>query len=137
MGFENILASLGINGMQVYIRLDQKAYHLSDTITGVIHFKAGDSAQTVTHTAVKLIERYENKDETSEFTQLENELDSFMLDERFTVEKGDTQKVKFDFKPENLNFQCKDSKVYLKAHVYIDLGIDEEVEAHIPYVTQQ
>ncbi|MFT2203546.1 sporulation protein [Staphylococcus chromogenes] len=133
MGFENILTSLGINGMHVYIRLDQKTYEVSDAITGCIYFKAGDSAQTVTHTEVKLIEKYENKDETSEFSQLENELDCFVLEERFTVDKANPQQVTFEFKPEDLNFQCKESRVYLQAHVYIDLGIDEEVEELIPY----
>lgn len=135
MGFENILTSLGINGMHVYIRLDQNEYRVSDAISGCIHFKAGDSAQTVTHTEVKLIEKYENNDETSEFSQLENELTAFTLEDSFTVEKGHPYKATFNFKPENLNFQSKDSKVYLKAHVYIDLGIDEEVEEIIPYVT--
>ncbi|MCO4328382.1 sporulation protein [Staphylococcus hyicus] len=134
MGFENILTSLGINGMHVYIRLDQNEYQLSDVISGCIHFKAGDSAQTVTHTEVKLIEKYENNDETSEFSQLENELDTFTLENSFTVEKGKPQKVTFNFKPENLNFQSEESKVYLKAHVYIDLGVDEEVEEIIPYI---
>ena len=134
MGFENILASLGINGMHVYIRLDQKTYKVSDAITGCIYFKAGDSAQTVTHTEVKLIEKYENKDETSEFAQLENELDRFVLDDSFTVDKESPQKVAFEFKPEKLHFQCKESRIYLQAHVYINLGMDEEVEEMIPYI---
>lgn len=56
-----------------------------------------------------------------------------MLEERFIVDKANPQHVTFEFKPEDLNFQCKESRVYLQAYVYIDLGMDEEVEELIPY----
>lgn len=133
MGFENIITSLGINGMKVFIRLDKKSYHIADEITGSIILKAGQSSQKVTHIELKIIEKYENDDETSEFTRLENELERFVINDKFSINMDETKKIDFNFKPEQLNFKCNDSNVYLHTHVYIDLDIDEETEAIIPY----
>ncbi|MBI5975431.1 sporulation protein [Staphylococcus canis] len=133
MGFENIITSLGINGMKVFIRLDQKSYHVTDEITGSVILKAGQSSQEVTHIALRVIEKYENDDETSEFSHLENDLDQFLIEDTFTIEVDEEKTIPFKFKPENLNFKSKESHVYLNTHVYIDLGIDEETEAVIPY----
>ena len=47
MGFDNVLTSLGINGMKVFIRLNQREYDLSDTISGCVHLKAGQSLSLI------------------------------------------------------------------------------------------
>lgn len=134
MGFDNIITSLGINGMKVFIHLNQQQYQVTDEISGSLILKAGQSSQKVTHIALSIIEKYENDDETSEFTHLENELDQFIIDDTFTLEVEENKTIDFRFKPEELKFKSKKSHVYLKTHVYIGLGLDEEVEAVIPYV---
>ncbi|MDO5374839.1 sporulation protein [Staphylococcus rostri] len=134
MGFDNILTSLGIDGMKVVVHLDQQSYKVDDTITGYVKLKAGLSDQKVTHIELKLLEKYKNTDETSEFTHLTNELDTFVIDETFTLDVKEQKKIMFDFKPEALSFKNDTSRIYLNTHVFIDLGIDEEVEAEIPYV---
>ncbi|UXR79186.1 MULTISPECIES: sporulation protein [unclassified Staphylococcus] len=133
MGFDNILTSLGIEGMKVLIHLDQQSYSVDEKITGYIKLKAGMSDQNVTHIELKLLEKYENDDETSEFTYLTNELDRFVIDESFTIDVKEQKKIPFTLTPESLNFRSNTSKVFLNTHVYIDLGIDEEVEAEVPY----
>ena len=133
MGFDNILTSLGIEGMKVFVHLDQKTYTVDDTITGYVKLKAGLSDQKVTHIELKLLEKYENTDETSEFTYLTNELDRFVIDETFTIDEKEQKKIMFSLNPEKLDFKSATSKVYLNTHVYIDMGIDEEVEAEVAY----
>ena len=97
MGFDNVLTSLGINGMKVFIRLNQREYDLSDTISGCVHLKAGQ------------------------------------IDEAFTIDVGEDKKIDFSFKPESLTFKSLKSHIYLHTHVYIGHGLDEEMEAVIPY----
>ncbi|KIX89757.1 hypothetical protein TP70_11395 [Staphylococcus microti] len=133
MGFDNILTSLGIEGMKVFVHLDQKTYTVDDTITGYVKLKAGLSDQKVTHIELKLLEKYENTDETSEFTYLTNELDRFVIDETFTIDEKEQKKIMFRLNPEKLDFKSPTSKIYLNTHVYIDMGIDEEVEAEVAY----
>ncbi|UXR68803.1 MULTISPECIES: sporulation protein [unclassified Staphylococcus] len=133
MGFDNILTSLGIEGMKVIIHLDQESYTVDDTITGYIKLKAGMSDQKVTHIELKLLEKYENDDETSEFTFLTNELDRFVMDEKFLIDEKEQKVIEFTLEPKSLNFKSETSKIFLNTHVYIDLGIDEEVEAEVPY----
>ncbi|WMZ47446.1 sporulation protein [Staphylococcus pseudintermedius] len=72
MGFDNVLTSLGINGMKVFIRLEQQTFDVSDAIAGTIHLKAGQSDQKVNHIVLTMIEKYENDDETSDFTTISN-----------------------------------------------------------------
>ncbi|MCS4485387.1 sporulation protein [Staphylococcus americanisciuri] len=133
MGFDNILTSLGIEGMKVFVHLDQQSYTVGEAITGYIKLKAGMSDQKVTHIELKLLEKYSNSDETSEFSYLNNELDTFIIDETFTLGTKEHKKIGFELKPETFNLKSDTSKVYLKIHVFIDLGIDEEVEAEVPY----
>ncbi|QLK86214.1 sporulation protein [Staphylococcus sp. 17KM0847] len=134
MGFDNVLTSLGINGMKVLIHLDQQKYTVDDAITGYIKLKAGQSDQKVTHIELKLLEKYENNDETSEFTRLTREIDHFVIDDTFTIDVGEQKKILFKFKPKQWDFKSEASQIILNTHVYIDLGIDEEVEAVIPYI---
>lgn len=99
MGFDNILTSLGIEGMKVIIHLDQESYTVDDTITGYIKLKAGMSDQKVTHIELKLLEKYENDDETSEFTFLTNELDRFVMDEKFLIDEKEQKVIEFTLEP--------------------------------------
>ncbi|WP_281190677.1 sporulation protein [Staphylococcus schleiferi] len=133
MGFDNVLTSLGINGMKVFIRLNQREYDLSDTISGCVHLKAGQSDQKVTHIVLTMIEKYPNDDETSDFSYLTHELDRFVIDEAFTIDVGEDKKIDFSFKSESLTFKSLKSHIYLHTHVYIGHGLDEEMEAVIPY----
>ncbi|ARJ51811.1 sporulation protein [Staphylococcus lutrae] len=133
MGFDNILTSLGINGMKVFIRLNQQQFDVSDAISGCIVFKAGQSDQKVRHIALTMLEKYPNDDETSDFSYLSHELKRFEIDEMFTIDVGEEKEIPFHFHPETLDFKSEKSHVYLHTHVYIDYGMDEETEAVIPY----
>ncbi|MDK4019612.1 sporulation protein [Staphylococcus pseudintermedius] len=133
MGFDNVLTSLGINGMKVFIRLEQQTFDVSDAIAGTIHLKAGQSDQKVNHIVLTMIEKYENDDETSDFTTISHELNRFEIDEAFIIDVGEEKEIPFHFHPDALNFKSDKSHVYLNTHVYIDYGVDEETEAVIPY----
>ncbi|WMZ47625.1 sporulation protein [Staphylococcus pseudintermedius] len=85
------------------------------------------------HFVLTMIEKYENDDETSDFTTISHELNRFEIDEAFIIDVGEEKEIPFHFHPDTLNFKSDKSQVYLNTHVYIDYGVDEETEAVIPY----
>ncbi|EKU47086.1 sporulation protein [Staphylococcus massiliensis] len=124
--FEEILTSLGIKGMTVETKLDKTSFAKDEEIHGTIILKAGESKQTITHMSLKLMEEFENTDETSDINTIEHELDEFVMEDDIIIDAHEVRDVPFKFKPKQLEFKSDISDISIKTHVYIENSIDTE-----------
>ncbi|WP_369964600.1 sporulation protein [Mammaliicoccus lentus] len=86
--------------------------------------KGGNADQKVNKIEIILIERIQNDDKTSQFSEIENELDTYIYAGEFTVAAKEVETVPFQFKLENHDIDVENNKIYLKTHVFIDHSVD-------------
>ena len=74
----------------------------------------------------------DNYDKTSQFSVIDNELDTYIYAGDFTVGAKEVEKVHFQFKLENHDIDVKNNKIYMKTHVFIDHSVDAYDEDEVP-----
>ena len=122
--FNNLLTTFGIGGLTVDTRIENTTNYENDLIKGVVVLKGGTSDQKVNKIEITLIERIHNDDKTSQFSVIDNELDTYIYAGEFTVGAMEVEKVHFQFKLENHDIDVKNNTIYMKTHVFIGHSVD-------------
>jgi sporulation-control protein len=130
--FNNLLTTFGIDGLTVDTRIENTTNYENDLIKGIVVLKGGTSDQKVNKIEITLIERIQNDDKTSQFSVIDNELDTYIYAGEFTVEAKEVEKVDFQFKLVNHDIDVKNNKIYMKTHVFIDHSVDAYDEDEVP-----
>ncbi|MCI2948381.1 sporulation protein [Staphylococcus caledonicus] len=131
--FENLLASIGINSMKIETLVKNKSIHSNDTLEGIVKIESGISAQTINKISLTLVERYENPDKNSQFSVLENELQTFILHTNVELEEHHTITEKFKFNIYEYEFKSEPKHLILKTHAYIGHSVDAYDEDQINF----
>ncbi|WP_323705655.1 sporulation protein [Mammaliicoccus sciuri] len=122
--FNNLLTSIGIGSIKADTRIENKFNFENDLIKGVVILRGGNADQNVNKIEITLIERIQNDDKTSQFSEIDNELDTYIYAGGFTVAAKEVEKVHFQFKLKNHKIDVNNNKIYLKTHVFVDHSID-------------
>ncbi len=130
--FNNLLTSIGIGSIKAYTSIENKVNYENDLIKGVVILEGGNTDQIVNKIEITLIERIQNDDKTSQFSVIDNELDTYIYAGDFTVGAKEVEKVHFHFKLENHDIDVKNNKIYMKTHVFIDHSVDAYDEDEVP-----
>lgn len=122
--FYNLLTSIGIGSIKADTRIENKINYENDLIKGVVILEGGNTNQKVNKIQITLIERIQNDDKTSQFSEVDIELDTYIYAGEFTVRAKEVEKVHFQFKLKNHDIDIKNNIIYLKTHVFIDHSVD-------------
>lgn len=130
--FNNLLTSIGIGSIKADTSIENKVNYENDLIKGVVILEGGNTDQIVNKIEITLIERIQNDDKRSQFSVIDNELDTYIYAGDFTVGAKEVEKVHFQFKLENHDIDVKNNKIYMKTHVFIDYSVDAYDEDEVP-----
>ncbi|MFI3547047.1 sporulation protein [Mammaliicoccus sciuri] len=122
--FDNLLTSIGIGSIKVDTHIENNMNYENDLIKGVVILEGGNTDQKVNRIEITLIERIQNDDKTSQFSEVDNELDTYIYAGEFTVRAKKVEKVHFQFKLKNHEIDVKNNKIYMKTHVFVDNSVD-------------
>ncbi|MDQ7129553.1 sporulation protein [Mammaliicoccus sciuri] len=122
--FNNLLTSIGIGSIKADTHIENNINYENDLIKGVVILEGGNTDQKVNKIEITLIERIQNGDKTSQFSEVDNELDTYIYAGEFTVRAKEVEKIHFQFKLENHDINVENNKFYIKTHVHIDYGVD-------------
>lgn len=122
--FDNLLTSIGIGSIKADTHIENNINYETDLIKGVVILAGGNTNQKVNKIEITLIERIQNDDKTSQFSEVDNELDTYIYTGEFTVRAKEVEKVHFQFKLGNHDIDVKNNKIYIKTHVFIDHSVD-------------
>lgn len=122
--FNNLLTSIGIGSIKADTHIENKVNYENDLIKGVVILEGGNTDQKVNKIEITLIERIQNDDKTSQFSEVDNELDTYIYAGEFMVRANEVEKVHFQFKLENHDIDVKNNKIYMKTHVFVDHSVD-------------
>ncbi|MFI3545576.1 sporulation protein [Mammaliicoccus sciuri] len=131
MIFNNLLTSIGIGSLKVETHIENELNYENDIINGVIKLNGGKTDQIVNKIEITLIERIQNNDKASQFSEVENELNTYIYAGEFTVEANKVEKVNFHFKLEHHDMDVKNNKFFLKTHVFLKHSIDAYDEGEV------
>lgn len=129
--FNNLLTSIGIGSIKADTCIENKVNYENDLIKGVVILEGGNTDQKVNKIEITLIERIQNDDKTSQFSVIDNELDTYIYAGEFMVRANEVETVPFQFKLENHEIDVENNKIYLKTHVFIDHSVDAYDEDEI------
>ncbi|MBL0847009.1 sporulation protein [Mammaliicoccus fleurettii] len=129
--FNNLLTSIGIGSIKADTHIENNINYENDLIKGVVILEGGNTDQKVNKIEIILIERIQNDDKTSQFSEVDNELDTYIYAGEFMVRANEVETVPFQFKLENHEIDVENNKIYLKTHVFIDHSVDAYDEDEI------
>lgn len=129
--FNNLLTSIGIGSIKADTHIENNINYENDLIKGVVILEGGNTDQKVNKIEITLIERIQNDDKTSQFSEVDNELDTYIYAGEFMVRANEVETVPFQFKLENHEIDVENNKIYLKTHVFIDHSVDAYDEDEI------
>lgn len=122
--FNNLLTSIGVGAVTADTHIENSVNYENDLIRGVVLLKGGNADQKINKIELTLIERIQNDDKTSQFEEVDNELDTYTYDVAFTVAAKASEEVPFQFKLENHDIDTINNQIFLKTHVFIDNSVD-------------
>lgn len=122
--FNNLLTSIGIGSIKADTHIENNINYENDLIKGVVILEGGNTDQKVNKIEITLIERIQNDDKTSQFSEVDNELDTYIYAGEFMIRAKEVEKVHFQFKLENHDIDVKNNKIYMKTHVFVDHSVD-------------
>ncbi|OOV78924.1 sporulation protein [Mammaliicoccus fleurettii] len=129
--FNNLLTSIGVGSITADTLIENNVNYENDFIKGIVMLKGGNADQKINKIEITLMERIQNDDKTSQFSEVENELDTYIYAGEFKVEAKEVETVPFQFKLENHEIDVENNKIYLKTHVFIDHSVDAYDEDEI------
>lgn len=126
--FEKLLTSIGIGNLTIDTRLEKTTFNEEEPIKGKVIFKGGSCDLKVEYIKLSLIERVNNQDEDSDFSEFDHILHEHKIKKAFLIKKKDRREYEFEFKLEHIEFKGEPEELFLKTHVHIDqsMGADDE-----------
>ncbi|MCD8795917.1 sporulation protein [Mammaliicoccus sciuri] len=131
--FEKLLTSIGVGNLTIDTRLEKMTFNEEEPIKGKVIFKGGSCDLEVKYIELSLIERVNNQNEDSDFSEFDYELHKHKVNQSFLIKKKDHQEYEFEFKLEQIEFKGEPDEIFLKTHVHIDqsIGADDEEKLSI------
>lgn len=126
--FEKLLTSIGIGNLTIDTRLHKTTFNEEEPIKGKLYFKGGSCELKVEYIKLSLIEKVNNAEEDSDFSEFDHVLHEVKLNKSFLIQKKEIQEYDFEIKLEKIEFKGEPTEIFLKTHVHIDqsIGADDE-----------